>query len=89
MDKIDIENKVRGILANKLDISIEKIKPIFSLKDDLGMDSFGAIELVFEIEDEFGIDIPDQDMTEVKTVQDIIDYIIRRIQERDKENIIR
>lgn len=82
MEQVEIGKKVKEVLADKLDISVEKIQVISSLKDDLGMDSFGAIELIFAIEEKFGIDIPDEDMVNIKLVQDIIDYIVRQIQKR-------
>jgi len=80
MDRSTIENKVKKALAEKFDISIEKIKPTSSLKDDLGIDSFGAIELIFEVEEKFGIDIPEQDMADARTVQDIINCIAKRVE---------
>lgn len=83
MKQVEIEKKVKEVLADKLDISVEKIKAASSLKDDLGIDSFGAIELIFAIEEKFGIDIPDEDMVNVKLVQDIIDYVVRQIEKRE------
>jgi len=80
MDKAEIELKVKNILANKFDIAIDKIKASSSLKDDLGIDSFGAIELIFEVEEKFGINISEEDMKEVKIVQDIIEYLRNRLE---------
>lgn len=85
MDKMDIEKKVKEALVGKFDIAIEKIKPNALLREDLGIDSFEAIELIFEVEDKFGIDIPDQAMADVKTVQGIIDYIVQRMQKEDRK----
>lgn len=70
-----IEKRVIQILADKLDIDAEKIKPESKLMEDLGMDSFGAIEMVFELEEAFGINISDKDLEKIKVVNDVIEYI--------------
>ena len=82
MDRAEIESKVKNTLANKFDIAIDKIKATSSLKDDLGIDSFGAIELIFEVEEKFGINIPEQDMKEVKIVQNIVEYLYNRLEKK-------
>ncbi len=74
-DTKEIEKKVIQILSDKLSIDAEKINIESKLVEDLGMDSFGAIEVAFELEDAFGIEIPDKDFAKAKLVKDIIDYI--------------
>ena len=81
MDKKDIEQKVREILANKLEIPQGKITPESKLTDDLGMDSFSAVELNFEIEEKCGIEIPEQEMLKIKTVGDIVRYLKNEIKD--------
>ena len=70
-----IKNKVIQILADKLDIELEKIKPESKLIEDLGMDSFGAIEMAFALEEEFKLKIPEADLEGVNSVSDIINYL--------------
>jgi len=82
MTKIDrdtIEMQVRRILADHLDLDVGKIKKTAVLADDLGVDSFSSIEIVYELEDKFGVEIPEKDLADVKTVDDIVNYISSRL----------
>jgi len=72
MDRKEIEEKVKEILAKELNIKKENITPEKRLIEDLGMDSFKAIEIIFEIEDSFGKRIKDSEIKDIKTVRDII-----------------
>ena len=62
MTASDVETKVRSVLAEKLGVAYDKAVPDARLVDDLAMDSFAAIEVVFELEDVFAMKIPDKDM---------------------------
>jgi len=73
---MDIEQTVKEVIADKLSKSIKEIKPGSVLKDDLGMDSFSAVELIFELKDRFGIEIPQADFVKITKVKDIIEYIL-------------
>lgn len=79
INKKEIEKKVIEILAEKLNIKAEKIKPESNLTDDLGMDSFGAIEVMFEVEEKFGIRIEEDDMKDLHIVKDVITYIKNKV----------
>jgi acyl carrier protein len=74
-DKNRVGRIVKEAIANSLDLDLRKIKDDSVLKDDLGMDSFGAVELVYELKDKFNIEIPQEDFLKIKTVNDIVDYI--------------
>ncbi len=74
-DQEKAERVVKDILADKLSKDIKDIKIESILKDDLGMDSFRAVELIFELKDKFGTEIPQEDFSKIKTVKDIIEYI--------------
>ncbi len=76
----EIESKVIKIIAEKLGIDESEIKPEASFIDDLGADSLDIVELVMELEEEYGIEIPDEDAEKIKTVQDAIDYIKEKTQ---------
>jgi acyl carrier protein len=58
-----------------MNIDIKKISRASHLANDLGMDSFGAIEVMFEIEERFGIEVDEKELTNIKTVGDMVNYI--------------
>jgi len=67
--------RIRTIIAEELDVDKTTIEPQSKLADDLGADSLDAVELIMAIEEEFDVEIDDNDATKIKTVQDIIDYL--------------
>jgi len=78
----EIETKVRQILAKQLELKIEEVMKHLSLRDDLGMDSFGAVEFIFELKEEFGMEIPERDVIQLKTVEDVVKYLISRLSKK-------
>ncbi|HEX9401487.1 MAG TPA: acyl carrier protein, partial [Anaeromyxobacter sp.] len=64
-----IEQKVRNIIADQLGVSEEEIKITSSFIDDLGADSLDIVELVMAMEEEFEVEIPDEEAENIKTVQ--------------------
>ena len=66
---------LRGIIANTLDIEQERVIMEARLEEDLGADSLDIVELVTDIEDELGVEIPDEALMEMKTVKDVWDFI--------------
>ena len=71
----DIEAKVKDIIINELGVEAEKVTPDASFVEDLGADSLDTVELVMAFEEEFGIEIPDEDAEKLQTVGDAISYI--------------
>jgi len=69
------EEKVKGIIAEQLGVKVEEVKPESSFVDDLGADSLDTVELVMALEEEFGIEIPDEDAEKLNSVGDAINYI--------------
>ena len=70
-----IEQRVRKVILESLDVKEEEVVPSASLVDDLRADSLDAVELVMALEEEFEIEIPDEEAEKIKTVQDAIDHI--------------
>ncbi|PCI38254.1 MAG: acyl carrier protein [Thiotrichales bacterium] len=75
----DIQNKVAKIIETNLGIDLEKVVPEASFEVDLKADSLEIVEIIMELEDQFSIEIPDEDAKNMKTVQDAIDYIAARV----------
>ena len=76
----NIEEKVCNIVCEQLGTSRDKITPATSFINDLGADSLDTVELVMEFEDEFDINIPDEDAEKIQTVGDAINYIKAKVQ---------
>ena len=72
---MSIEDQVKKIVAEQLGVKEEQVTADASFVDDLGADSLDTVELVMALEDEFGLDIPDEEAEKIKTVQNAIDYI--------------
>jgi acyl carrier protein len=70
-----IEQKVKNIIADQLGVGEEEIKITSSFIDDLGADSLDIVELVMAMEEEFEVEIPDEEAENIKTVQDAVTYI--------------
>ncbi len=75
----EIEHKVLAVLADKCCMEVEEIHLQSDLIEDLGMDSLDAVETVFEFEEAYGIEIPDERVREFRRVQDIVDYLVTRL----------
>jgi len=71
----DAESKVREIIINELGVEADKVTDDASFVEDLGADSLDTVELVMAFEEEFGIDIPDEDAEQLRTVGDAIRYL--------------
>ena len=72
---MSIEDKVKKIIAEKLSVDLEEVVPDASFVDDLGADSLDLVELIMSMEEEFDVDISDEDAEKIAIVQDAIDYI--------------
>lgn len=72
---MSIFEKVQKIICNELHLDASKVTADANLKDDLGADSLDAVEIVMCIEDEFGLQIDDSYVSDIKTVGDIVKYI--------------
>ena len=72
---MSVEYRVQQIVCEQLGVSQEEVKPEASFIDDLGADSLDTVELVMAFEEEFEIEIPDDDAEGIATVKNAIDYI--------------
>lgn len=71
----DIFDRVKKIIVDRLDVEEDNVKLEASFKDDLGADSLDIVELVMELEDEFEMEISDEDAEKISTVGDAVEYI--------------
>lgn len=70
-----MEEKIVNLIADKLCKKKEQVTPNARLVEDLGADSLDVVELIMAFEDEFGVSLPDEDISSMKTVGDIVNYI--------------
>jgi acyl carrier protein len=69
------EDKVKEIIAKELEVDIKQLAPEAKFIEDLGADSLDIVELVMALEEEFGLDIPDEDADKMRTVGDAMNYL--------------
>jgi acyl carrier protein len=82
MDSAAIESKVKDIIVEKLGVDAEQVVADASFVDDLGADSLDTVELVMAFEDEFDIEIPDQDAEKITKVGDAITYLGEKLKNK-------
>ncbi|MFQ5328384.1 MAG: acyl carrier protein [Thermodesulfobacteriota bacterium] len=76
---MSVEVKVKKIVVDQLGVTEEEVKDGASFVDDLGADSLDTVEMVMAFEEEFGIEIPDEDAEKIKVVKDAVDYIDKKV----------
>jgi acyl carrier protein len=69
------EEKVKELIMEQLSVSADRVTPEASFVEDLGADSLDTVELVMALEEEFDIEIPDEDAEKIKTVKDAVEYL--------------
>ena len=72
---MSVEDRVKNIIVEQLGVDEEEVTPDASFVDDLGADSLDTVELVMAFEEEFGIEIPDEDAEKITRVKEAIEYI--------------
>jgi acyl carrier protein len=78
---MSLEEKIRDIIVDKLGVAPEKVKPEANFIDDLGADSLDTVELVMAFEEEFNVEIPDDDAQKITTVKSAMDYLQNKMGE--------
>ena len=73
----NIEAKVKEIIVEQLGVNADQVKPEAKMIEDLGADSLDAVELVMAIEEEFGIEVPDEEAQKLVAVNDITNYVTK------------
>jgi acyl carrier protein len=79
MERDELLKKIKAIVSDKLSISEDQVTEEASFIDDLGADSLDTVELVMALEDEFGMDIPDEEAEKLTTVGKAMDYILAHL----------
>ena len=74
-DNMSVEDRVKKIVSDQLGPSLEEVNSDSSLVDDLGADSLDTVELVMALEEEFDLEIADEDAEKISTVNEAVDYI--------------
>ncbi len=74
---MSVSEQVKKIIADKLSVELEEVVPAASFVDDLGADSLDLVELIMSIEEEFDVEISDEDAEKLIIVQDAMDYIAK------------
>jgi len=78
MDRLEILEKVKGIIAEELGVEKDELTEKTSYIDDLNADSLDTVEILMELESVFEISIPDEDVPNIRTIGDTVDYVYKK-----------
>jgi acyl carrier protein len=71
----EVAERVKAIIVDQLGVSLEEVTPAASFIEDLGADSLDIVELIMALEEEYDMEIPDEDAEKIQTVDDVVKYI--------------
>jgi acyl carrier protein len=75
LDREDILSKIQEITADRLGVDEDDVTPDASFREDLEADSLDLVELIMELEEQFGMEIPDDEVEKITTVEEAVDYV--------------
>jgi len=78
--RMEVEAKVKEIIVQQLGVDADKVTPEASFVDDLGADSLDVVELVMAFEEEFGVEIPDEEAEKIATVKDANEFLKKKLE---------
>lgn len=76
---MDIFEKLQEIIADQLELDADNISLDSHILDDLGADSLDVVDLIMSIEDEFGVEVPDEALEDIRTIEDMVKYLEDRV----------
>lgn len=79
MDRSEIESRLTSLLVSELGLDEDKITPDARFEEDLEVDSLGVVELLMALEDEFGVQIPDEEAEDIGTVGEAVDVVMKKL----------
>ncbi|WP_448530733.1 acyl carrier protein [Pseudothermotoga sp.] len=85
MDKEELMERIKEIIADKLGVDIDEVTDDADLIDDLDADSLDLVDLAMAIEDEFGVTIPDEELEKIRTVRDVFKELYEKIRLAEEE----
>jgi acyl carrier protein len=74
----DIQERIKSIIVEQLGVSLEEVTPQASFIEDLGADALDIVELIMALEEEYDMEIPDEDAEKIQTVDDVTKYILAK-----------
>ncbi len=75
---MSVDERVRSLIVEQLGVDADEVTPEASFQEDLGADSLDTVELIMAFEEEFGVEIPDEDAEKIRKVRDAVEYIEKR-----------
>jgi acyl carrier protein len=79
MDKNEVTEKVCAMIARQMRKPVETVTPDKKMKEDLGADSLDVVEMMMGLEEQYGITIPDEELINLKSIDDVIDFIVAHV----------
>jgi acyl carrier protein len=76
LDREDVLTKIQEITADRLGVDETDVTPDASFREDLEADSLDLVELIMELEEQFGMEIPDEEAEKITTVEEAVDYVV-------------